>query len=262
MPPLQITDAIILRHTDYGEADRIVSFFTPGAGLVKGFARGARKSRKRFGAALESFARVRLTWQLRGGSALVSLREAELVSLRDGLRRDLRAVALAGYACELVEMLFGEGGSHPEVFALLDSLLARLEADGARAEYRLLLELRLLRLSGHEPHLLHCAVCGGGLPETTAFSARHDGSLCPVCLVPGARPVALTTLGSLARCRQTPPDRFDGIRLGARTLGEGAPLVSEALDLVLPRPPKSRAFLERLGPLPPVAAAGGTARNP
>ncbi|TYO96395.1 DNA replication and repair protein RecO [Geothermobacter ehrlichii] len=256
------TDAIILRHTDYGEADRIVSFFTPDDGLVKGFARGARKSRRRFGAAFEPFSLVRLVWRPRPGSALVSLREAELVSLRAGLRNDLKAMALAGYACELVEMLFGEGGCHPEVFRLLDTLLAQLERNGARAEYRLLLELRLLRLSGHEPHLLHCAVCGGSLPDDARFSARHDGSLCSACAVPGARPVALTTLGSLARCRETAVDRFDGIRLGTRTLGEGAPLVTEALEQMLPHPLKSRVFLDHLGPLPPVSAGGETTRNP
>ena len=49
----EVSSAIILHHTDYGEADRIVTFLTPDHGRLKGFARAARKSRKRFGAALE-----------------------------------------------------------------------------------------------------------------------------------------------------------------------------------------------------------------
>ncbi|GAB4565369.1 MAG: DNA repair protein RecO [Geothermobacteraceae bacterium] len=257
-----LSEAIILRHTDYGEADRIVSLFTADHGLLRGFARGARKSRKRFGAALEPFARVRLLWQQRSSSSLVQLREAELVGLHPRLRTDLKAMALAAYGCELVEQLFGEGGEHPEVFALLAGLLASLDRMGGCAEHRLLLELRLLRLSGHEPHLLHCSLCGGGLPDQARFSPLHNGSLCPHCDVPGSRPVLRTTLGSLARCRESEVLRFDGFRLGERTLGEGAPLITACLDQVLPYPVKSRSFLERLGPLPPARAVMSASANP
>jgi len=257
----QQSEAIILQHLDYGESDRIVTFFTPGHGLLKGFARGARKSRKRFGAALEPFTNVGLIWQRRPNSSLLALQEAELISLRDGLRRELKALALASYACELVAVMFGEGEGHDDVYRLLNSLLDQLEQDGGCAEYRLLLELRLLRLSGHEPHLLHCSNCGGGLPSEVYFNVEHGGSLCPACQVPGSMRVALTTLGSLARCRETRPDLFAGFRLGSTTLEEGTPLCTAALDRQLPHPLKSRAFLDSLGPLPAVPRPHGEGRD-
>src|SRR5210317_1719097 len=100
------SSAIILHHTDYGEADRIVTFLTPEHGRLKGFARAARKSRKRFGAALEPCAEVQMHWTARGSGNLVSLREAELVDLHSGLRRNLETLTLAGYGCELAEGLF------------------------------------------------------------------------------------------------------------------------------------------------------------
>ena len=96
-----LSQAIILHHTDYGEADRIVTFLTPDQGRLKGFARAARKSRKRFGAALEPFAEVQLHWAARSSGDLVSLRDAELVTLRSGLHSDLETLTLAGYGCEL-----------------------------------------------------------------------------------------------------------------------------------------------------------------
>ena len=111
-----ISQAIILHHTDYGEADRIVTFLTPDHGRLKGFARAARKSRKRFGAALEPFAEVQLHWVARSSGDLISLRDAELVSLHTGLRRDLETLMLAGYGCELTEALFDESGTGVEVF--------------------------------------------------------------------------------------------------------------------------------------------------
>ena len=94
--PLTISPAIVLRHVDYAEADRIVTVLTPDHGRLKGFARAARNSRRRFGASLEPFAEILLHWTARPGSELVSVREAELVNLHAGLRRDLETLALAG----------------------------------------------------------------------------------------------------------------------------------------------------------------------
>jgi len=243
---LHVTDAIILRHLDYGEADRIVTFLTPSDGLLRGFARGARKSRRRFGAALESFARVRLHWSAPRSGELVSLREAELLDLRPGLRRDLVAIALAGYGCELLEALLGEGHGPGGPFALLEAFLDHLDGGGAQAEARLLFELRLLQLAGYIPHLLHCSLCGQALREAqAAFSVECGGSLCHDCSR-GAVTLQVSpgTLGTLARSLQTPPTLFAGFRLSPQTLSEGGALLAAALRPHLHRPLKSLAFLD------------------
>jgi DNA repair protein RecO (recombination protein O) len=240
-----ISPAIILRQVDYGDADRIVTALTPDHGRIKGFARGARKSRRRFGAALATFAEVNLHWALRSGGELVSLREAELVNLRIGLRRDLETLALAGYGCELTEALFDEAVGFAEAFGLLRAFLDHLDEAGASGEARLLMELRLLALAGVVPHLQHCAECHGVLPDgPVGFVASHGGSLCPAC---GGEAAALRvdrlTLGSLGRLLQTPAERFDGISLSPRTLQEGSALLADALRGHLSKPLKSAAFL-------------------
>lgn len=247
--PLTISSAIILRHVDYGEADRIVTVLTPDHGRLKGFARGARKSRKRFGPGLEPFAEVRLHWAPRPGGELVSVREAELVSLRLGLRRDLETLALAGYGCELTEALYDEAVGFAEAFGLLRAFLDHLDAAGGSAVAKLLLELRLLTLAGIVPHLQHCAACHGALPDgAVGFAAVRGGSLCPAC---GGETAALKvdrlTLGSLGRLLQTPAERFDDIRLSPRTLQEGQALLADALRGHLPRVLKSAEFLAGLG---------------
>jgi DNA repair protein RecO (recombination protein O) len=247
---LHSSDAIILRHLDYGEADRIVTFLTAEHGRLKGFARGARKSRRRFGAALEPFAQVRLFWNAPRSGELVSLREAELLDLRAGLRSDLAAIALAGYGCELTEELLGEGHGHPEVFALLAAFLDHLAAGGPQPEARLLLELRLLHLCGYAPHLLHCSLCGETLRGSqAAFDAGRGGSLCLACAGGAADlRVALPTLGTLARSLRTPPTLFAGFRFSPATLGEGGLILADALRRHLRRPLRSLAFLEQAGP--------------
>lgn len=246
--PLIISPAIILRHVDYGEADRIVTVLTPDHGRLKGFARGARKSRRRFGPALEPFAEVRLHWAARAGGDLVSVREAELVSLRLGLRRDLETLALAGYGCELTEALYEEAVGFAEAFGLLRAFLDHLDAAGASPVARVLLELRLLALAGIVPHLQHCAECHGTLPDgPVGFAAARGGSLCPDCGGSAAGlKVDRLTLGSLGRLLQTPAERFDGIRLSPQTLQEGSRLLADALRGHLPRPIRSAEFLAGL----------------
>lgn len=239
-------EAIILHHRDYGEADRIVTFFTAEHGVCKGFARSARKSRRRFGPALEPYARVQLQWVPPRSGDLTSLREAELLDLRAGLRSDLLALTLAGYGCELSAALLGDHPQQEPGFTLLNAYLDHLAAGGGGVQARLLFELRLLQVAGYAPHLLHCAVCGAGLPEGPVdFDAARDGSLCPTC-GPGSVTVDHLTLGTLARLLAGPPAVFAGIRLSPRTLAEGGELVADALRQHLHQPLRTLPMLSRL----------------
>jgi DNA repair protein RecO (recombination protein O) len=242
------SDAVVLHHLDYGEADRIVTFFSLDQGLVKGFARQARKSRKRFGAALEPFSSVRIRWQAPRGGELVSVQDAELVDLRNGLRHDLLALALAAYGCELVENLMGESGPQPGVYHLLIAFLDHVTRHGGSDEARLLFELRLLSLAGYEPRLLQCCKCGVPLrSETVAFAAASGGGLCPDCAGQGeVQLLSPLTLGSLARVLQSPPTLFEGFRFGAQTLQEGGRAIFSMLRQHLSRPVKSLAFLTQM----------------
>ena len=230
----EVSSAIILHHTDYGEADRIVTFLTPDHGRLKGFARAARKSRKRFGAALE----------------LVSLRDAELVKLRAGLRRDLETLTLAGYGCELTEVLFDDSGAGLEVFQLLQAFLDHLDSEGYSIEARLLLEVRMLSVSGYMPHLQHCADCSGPLPAgPVSFSAIHNGSLCTECDAERAHfKVDRMTLGTFGRILETPLTCFSGFKLSPQSRQEGQLLLNDALRCHLHRPLKSLEMLHRFTP--------------
>lgn len=239
------SEAIVLRHLDYGESDRIITFFAPGYGRLRGFARAARKSRRRFAASLEPFASATLHWSPARSGGLVTLKEAELLDLRVGLRSDLAAIALAAYACELIEALFAEEEAQDQVYVLLCALLDHLSACGGTPLARLLFELRLLNLSGYIPHLMHCSSCFGGLPgPDVQFSADRGGSLCPSCAGSGRSVrVGLLTLGSISRILRGPLTFFAEIHLSSQTLLDGERLVANTLSCHLPRPLRSTAFL-------------------
>jgi DNA repair protein RecO (recombination protein O) len=245
MPPLICrSEALVMRHLNYGEADRIVTLLTPAHGMIKGFARAARKSRKRFGVGLEPFSRIEIQWRA-GRSDLCLLQDAELLDARSGLRGDLQNFALACYGIELVEMLLHEGEPHPDIYQLLQAYLDCLAGGGEQSFARLLLELRLIARLGYGPHLLHCSACFEHFSAgRAAFDAERGGGLCLACA--GSAPhlhCAVGTLGSLARCLRTPVGRFEGFRFGTTTLREGRELLDSVLRRILPRPLKSLAFL-------------------
>ena len=246
--PLQRCEALVLRHIDYGEADRIVSLLTTEFGLQKGFARSARKSRKRFGSALEPFTQVIVHWRSGRGS-LWDLQETELLTSRRGLCTDLHRLALASYGVELTELLLEEGQPQPLVFELLCHFLDYLEQGGDSDVGRLLFELRLVYLLGYIPHLLHCSECLKIFSaEPVRFDAARGGSLCLDCAEPGDLPVDLKTIGSLARTLNVNHRLFDGFSFGATTRKEAGQMLTQVLSLVLPREPKALKFLQQLPP--------------
>lgn len=237
-------EALVLRHVDYAEADRIISFFTADYGVQKGFARSARNSRKRFGAAMEPFSQVVVHYRS-GHGELWALQELELLNSRAGLRNELERLALASYAVELVEQLLEQGQPYQRVYELLCAFLNFLEHGGETGTARLLLELRLVYLLGYIPHLLHCSEClkifGS---EPVRFDAGRGGSLCLECAAGSGIEVGIGTIGSLARSLNITHQQFDGFRFGAQTLEEAGQMLSQVLSDVLPRPLKSLKFLQ------------------
>lgn len=240
------SEALVMRHIDYGESDRIVTLLTPEQGMIKGFARAARKSRKRFGVCLEPFCRIEVQWRA-GRNDLCALQDAELLDARSGLRGDLTSFALACYGVELVELLLHEGEPHPEIFQLINAYLDYLCGDGDTMVARLLFELRLIQQLGYVPHLVHCSECFEVFTSDAlvAFNAERGGSLCLSCAgTSTCLHLSVGTLGSLARTLLTPIALFEGFRFGKKTLEEGAMLLDSVFKRVLPRPPKSLSFLQ------------------
>ena len=93
-------EAIVLRHTDWGEADRLLWLFTREMGKVKVVAKGVRKPRSRKAGHLEPFTRVEL--QLAQGRDFLIVTQAETIDAYQPLRENL---LLTGYAAYIIELL-------------------------------------------------------------------------------------------------------------------------------------------------------------
>ena len=235
--------AIVLSTIDYGDSDRIVSLFSLEHGRIKAFARGARNSRKRFGAALEAFARIEA--QVRVKEGLAGLQQAELVTIYPRIRGDLSAIAHALYACEVVEAMTPEGHPLPRLYRLLAAYLDRLETEPAVASDRRFFEINLLNILGYRPSLESCSRCNAPFRRGRRAVAGERGAG-----VPGMRRNRQTatayTLKALNACMAT--GTFGKVVFPPELLAEGGVLLDRSITTHAGRRLKSLEFLGQVTP--------------
>jgi DNA repair protein RecO (recombination protein O) len=174
------TQAIVLGHIEYGEADRILKLFTYEKGKITVIAKGVRKIRSRKAGHLEPFTRVNLF--LAKGRNLDIVTQAETVDPYIGLREDLQRVAFASYIVEVLDRFTYEEGQNVGIFRLLADTLSRLETKSNPETVVHYYELRLLDLLGFRPQLFECIDCGEKIQEQDQFfSPLVGGVVCPKC---------------------------------------------------------------------------------
>ncbi len=246
------TQAVVVRRGPYREADLVVTLVTRDFGKLAALARSGRKSRRRFGAALESYRLLRA--RLRLGRGMAHLVEATVLEDYGTLGQSLGRLALAGYFCELVRETLPEEQPEPAVFELLVSGLRLLSEIPPTRTFVRVFELRLLDLLGMAPETKRCVAPGCGRradhPDGDwAFSVALGGVVCPDCR---------------RRIGRVLPMAGDGIallqKLSRRSLGEAAHMeeipralnddIQRALEALLldhiGHPLKSVAFIRQL----------------
>src|SRR5512135_2578262 len=173
------SEAIVLRSYPLREADLLVAFFTRVEGKVRGVARAAKKSKRRFGGALEPLTYVRVWYEDHERQELARVDSCEVLESPLADRVDYpRAVAL-GYVAEVLEQLLPEREANDAVFRLAASVLGQLRV-GAIWMPLTYFELWMARLMGYLPDLRECIECGAALNGNRAyFHALVDGLLCP-----------------------------------------------------------------------------------
>ena len=233
--------AFVLSTLDYGDSDRIVSLFSLEHGRIKGFARGARKSRKRFGAALEAFARVDAQVRIKEG--LSGLQQAEVISIYPEIRRDLARIAHALYACELIDVLTPEGHPLPRLYRLLAAYLDRLETETAAEGDRRFFEINVLNILGYRPSLECCAGCSTPFSEAAALLQSGGELACRACAA-GGRQFSSATRRALLACLGT--GRFGHIVFAPESLVQAGYLLDDAVAAHAGRRLKSLEFLRQV----------------
>lgn len=198
LPPIPLkerlyrTEAIVLARLDYGEADRIVTLFTPRRGKLRVIVKGARKPLSRLGPHLDFFCRSTLL--LAKGRELDIVSDAATIEPHERLRTDLDALGHASHMAEMVNRLTEDRQENEAIFDLLAQSLRLLEDGVDPWLVTRHFEWALLALLGYRPELYRCVSCGAELlPGPNGWSNRLGGNLCPFCRAAdaGSRMVSL-----------------------------------------------------------------------
>jgi len=254
------TEAIILDSFDYGESDRILAFCTKDFGKVKGIAKGARRSRKRFVGRLEPGSCIRLFFHYNEKSALVRVEDAALINGFDTLRGDVESFAAACYLLELTGAFTRPGLSMPEVFRLLFDFLSFMNQGGDGSILSRFFEVKLLSILGFMPGLDHCVSCGS-VPLSTEkgkklrFSANRGGLLCRRCLTQLAGEGSMCLSAGTARFIQAVErmivEKLDRLRPGPSFIIEAGPILDGFIKARLGHGLKTKKFMQQMKDLYP-----------
>lgn len=257
--PLEKTQAIVLRVVEFSESSCVVTLFTRDFGKLGALAKGARRPKSAFDAALDLLAICRIVLLPRSSEALALLTEARLERRFRLAGRSLPCLYAAYYVAELLSGLTHEHDPHPELFDAAVQTLVGLDQPGAAAlPWVVRFELTSLQILGHLPSLEVCVECGGPVEATArvAFGLTAGGVLCPACR-PRCRQV-VTISGSTLRATQCFADRnsqaWQRLRLDARTRAELRGVLGQYVAHLLGRPPRMQAYLPLLAagePAPP-----------
>jgi len=177
------TEAIIIGSMNLGEADKLVTFFSLERGKLRGVAKNARKSFRRFGAGLELFTHARLHLYEKEHQELIRIESADIISQHFDMTGDLDRLVAGSVMVELVKEIAPEGERNIHAFLLLSHILHLLN-EGVDPMFLLrIFEIRFLSLLGFQPKLDKCFSCGCAAERQMVFYGLKGGVLCPDCLV-------------------------------------------------------------------------------
>jgi DNA repair protein RecO (recombination protein O) len=188
-------EAVVIRHSNWGEADRLLVLFTRERGKIRAIAKGVRKMHSRKAGHLEPFTRVSL--QLARGRDLWIVTQAETLEPYLPIREDLIRTAYASYVVELVERFTFEEGVSLPLYQLLQETLKRISGEEDCFLAVRFFEIHTLDLVGFRPEFFRCVGCGAEIKaEDQFFDAGMGGVLCPDCGIKAktSQPVSLDGL--------------------------------------------------------------------
>ena len=187
------TQGIVLAIRPWSQTSHVVTWLTPDHGPVATLVKGAVRAKSAFLGQYDLFYLCDLLYYARASGDLHALREVTPRDLREHLRGDWRATALAGYAADLVQDLAPANAEAADWFSFLDALLTRLENTGGALQKLVHLEMEILQLAGWAPDFsnmnphaewtpfaIDLGRCGEGArtvrlsPRTVAALARPD----------------------------------------------------------------------------------------
>lgn len=215
------TQGLVLRETNYKEADKLLTVLTRDLGKRTVKARACRRKTSKLMGSAQLL--VYSDMSLFEKQERFTLQEASTMELFLGLREDIILLSLASYFAEVMELTAQEGVSHPELLSLiLNALYALDKLKKETVLVKAAFELSLLCRAGYEPLLDSCAVCGAEHPAEPRLHLREGVLHCAVCRAKlGAgisMPLSAPTLGVMRHIAWGDPKKLFSFRLDPQSM--------------------------------------------
>ena len=241
------TEAVIIKKTKLGEADSILTLYTPHLGKIQGFARSLRKPKSKLAGHLELLTHSLVS--LARGRNLDTITGSQTINSFLPIKSDLWLTSCALYATELVNQFTADYQENYSIFQLLIQTLERLcQANNKELVLRYF-EMHLLDSAGYRPQLRECVACHLALePTTNSFSPSAGGLLCPGCSPERsfAYPLPVNTQKVLRLLQSDDYSSVCKLRTDPELARELEKVMSDYIRYLLEKDVKSASWLETL----------------
>ena len=241
------TEAIIIKKIKLGEADRILTLYTPHLGKIRAVAKGVRRPRSKMAGHLELLTHSLVS--LARGRNLDTVIGSQTISSFLPIKSDLQLASHALYAIELVEQFTADNVENYPLFQLLLETMHRLCQENNNELVLRYFELQLLDLVGYRPQLQQCVSCHRPLePTTNSFCPGAGGMLCPNCQQdePLTHPLSVNALKVLRLLQSSDYSTVNRLKVTPQLSQELEVVMRDYLKYLLEREIKSAAWLDAL----------------
>jgi len=241
------TNGIVIKKTKLGEADRILTLYTPDRGKIQAVAKGVRRPKSKMAGHLELLTHSRIS--LARGRNLDIVTGAQTIDAFLPLKTDLTLASYGLYVIELVNQFTPDQSEDEELFRLLLETMAGLcntDNPGLVLRY---FEIKLMDNAGFRPQLQECVACHQPLgAEMNFFSAASGGMLCPACASkePFAYGISVNALKVLRFIQENGLQAVSRLKVTATLAKELEAVTRHYLRYLLEREVKSAAWLDAL----------------
>ena len=242
------TEAIIIKKIKLGEADRILTLYTPHLGKIRGVAKGVRRPRSKLAGHLELITHSQVS--LARGRNLDTIIGSHTIDSFLPLKSDLWLTSCALYVTELINQFAAEHVENYSLFQLLLEIMHHLCQSGDNELVLRYFEMHLLNQVGYRPKLQQCVSCRSPLkPVTTnAFSPTDGGVLCPKCRQRRSLtyPLSVNALKVLRLLQSSNYATASKLKMNPELSHELAEVMSHYIEYLLDREVKSAVWLDIL----------------
>ncbi|MBT4865065.1 MAG: DNA repair protein RecO [Planctomycetaceae bacterium] len=242
------TEAIVIRQADFSETSRVVTLFTHEFGKISAIAKGAKRLKGPFDAALDLLTHCRIVFIRKSSSSLDILTDSQVIQRFRPESKDLNVLYGGYYFAELLTSLTEEYDPHTELFDETVNSLNCIRTGENPKETIVRFELAVLREIGQLPSFDACMACGIPLTETdpTVFWVSQGGMICPKCRKQEyqQQPVQPGTIHALHKLSQADDESASSLIISPQQLVEMRRITASAISHILGHRPKMYRYLQ------------------